>query len=195
MSAPELWSVEQALIYAAIAKQAASIKEDHRVDLNQVFRDGRVEHVRSPLGDRLGYVEKTDPDPTWTVDEPELLEHMRQFEGVIGTRQRILDEALAIKVLAVHAPELLVTEEYVLPEVRRAAVQQSEETGEPAAPGIRKVKPSGIVRVNPDKQAFQAVQRMVRAGLLDLGATPSLPAVDPAAVDEPPTFIDTARSA
>lgn len=167
----------EALAYAAIEAEAGKRKTGLRAQLNQRLVEGDTRRVRSPLGDKLGSISKTDPAPKWQVTDPDALdEHLRGFPGNVQQVEIIADEPAAIEVLRVHAPELLRTVEVLAAGVVEAALAQSAATGEPAAPGISLVKPSGTVTVRPEKNALDAVALLVRAGQLDFLPPPALPA-------------------
>lgn len=166
----------EALAYAAIEKEAKRRKDLQRAVLNQRMTEGDTRRVRSPLGDKLGAISKTDPEPQWTVTDPDALDaHLRTFPGNLVEVDVIADEPAAVEVLREHAPHLLRTAEVLAPGVVEAALEQSAATGEPAAPGIGRVQPAGTVNVRPDKDALAAVAKLVRAGQLDFLAPQALP--------------------
>lgn len=177
----------EALAWAALAKKAEAEKKVRSAQLNQVYREGRTEHVRSPLGDKLGYVNKSDPDPSWYVADQTLVDdHIRQnYPGSVSTvfvvhtpggSVTVEPEDELFLVLREHAPHLLVADERVDPAAVKALLAESADKGEPAAPGIALSSPSGTVSVNPAKGSFEAVMKLQRAGLLDLESmTRSLP--------------------
>lgn len=145
-----------------------------RIDLTKAvvgvnYGDGHREIIRSPLdGQRLGQIWRTDPNPKWSVtNEAELLEHLREFAGNVERYYEIADDAAAIEVLREYAPHLLVEITRVRPDVVQAALEQSEATGEPAAPGIGLVKDGGVLTVKPDPTAGPVVERLHHAGLIE----------------------------
>lgn len=173
-------SVElEALAWKALESKAKTEKITRAATLNQRYREGRTEHVRTPLGDNLGYVNKSMPEPAWKVTNQGLLEDFIRatFPGglrtvyVLHTPSGSLtlqpDDEL-VHVLLEHAAHMLVETDEVDEDTVTALVEQSAEENEAAAPGISWVAPSGVVSVNPTKTAFDAVMRMSRAGLLDL---------------------------
>lgn len=169
----------EALAWAALEQRAKKEKDTRRALLNQQYREGRTEHVRTPTGDRLGNVQKTNPDPVWQVVDPDAVEaHIRAtYPGALrrrywvyapsGSLELSAEDELAV-VLREYAPHLLVEEDSVDPAAVEALLAESKELGRPVAPGIALVQPAGTVRVVPDRNAFAAVMRMHRAGLLDL---------------------------
>ncbi len=173
-------SVEvESLAYAAIETEAKRRKELGKALLAQHYPDGRTERTRSPLGEKLGSVLRTDPDPRWmVVDRDALYAHLRTFPDSTETVYEIADETAAVEVLREHAPHLLVEITRVKQEWVDDAVAQSRATGEPAAPGIERHKDRGVMTVKPDKAAFAAVQRLVEAGRLSWDGRPALPAAD-----------------
>lgn len=64
--------------------------------------------------------------------------------------------------------------EYVQHESLAAALAESKATGVAAAPGISRVRPGGALRVVPDKNAGEAVERLVRAGVITWDGRPVL---------------------
>lgn len=169
----------ETLAYAAIESEAKRRKELGKALLAQHYPDGRTERTRSPLGDRLGSVLRTDPDPRWqVVDRDALHAHLRTFPDATETVFEIADEPAAIEVLRVHAPHLLVEVTRVKQQWVDDALAQSRATQEAAAPGIDRVKERGVMTVKPDKAAFAAVQRLVARGLIGWDGRPALPAGD-----------------
>jgi hypothetical protein len=125
---------------------------------------------------------RTDPEPSWQVtDAAALDEHLRQFPGCVVITWDILDHDAAVAVLKEHAPHLLAEVTKVDPAAVTAAIAESREKGEPAAPGIALVKPPGELTVKPDAAAFEEFGRMVRAGVLTWDFRP---AIEPGGVEE-----------
>ncbi|MDN5929652.1 MAG: hypothetical protein L0I24_01060 [Pseudonocardia sp.] len=179
MSAPDPVVGEvEVLAYAAIEREAKRRKELGKAIIGQRYPDGRTERIRSPLGDRMGSVYRTDPEPQWVVTDREALHaHLRTFPGNLTISVGIAPEdmAEALAVLDEFAAHLLTETTVLDPEAERAALAQSAATGEPAAPGIERVKPSGSLTVSPAKDAFDVVGRLMTRGLLSWDGRPSLP--------------------
>jgi len=151
----------------------------------------------SPLdGATLGRLTRERVRARWIVTSTEqLLEHFqREYPAVLETvfhlevpghdQPVVLPEDHPITVaLAQSAPELLTPVQRVPDEVVADALVQSEENGEPAAPGIQFVRPrQGNLQIVPDKkEAPAAIRRLVKAGLVRLpwDETP-----DPVELDE-----------
>ncbi len=170
----------RALILATLAKQVAAEEKLVRTEFSGTLMAGTTVRYRSPLDDPLGAVLRTDPKVEWRVTDPAALDaHLRTFPGCIETTLEISTEDMpeALAVIAEHAPTLLTERTEVALSAVQAALAQSKATGEPAAPGISKVRPGGVIQVRPDKGAAGAVARMVRAGLVDWA---SVLALDPA---------------
>lgn len=146
--------------------------------IGQRYADGSRESFRSPVDDaKVGIVYKTDPDAQWVVSDPVALEeHLRSFPGNLEPTVTItagdMPEALAI--LAEHAPALLSETTVLRPEVILAALAQSKETKQPAAPGIERRKAPGVLTVKPAEGAFETVGKMIEARLLTWDARPVL---------------------
>lgn len=158
-----------ALMLRAIATAALDNLSATKAQLDG-YSDGQSNKFRSPLdGRKLGQVYRTDPDPEWRiVDRAALVEHLSGFEGNWHTDLRIAgDEAEVMGVLQEHAPHLLEEVRYIPEWIVEAALRESMETDEAAAPGIKKIKPSGTLTVKPDKnEAGPAFAALVQAGWL-----------------------------
>jgi hypothetical protein len=166
----------EALVLAELGKRVKARTETTKALFGQRYPDGHRETFRSPLdGSKLGIVYRTDPDPQWKVTDREALHaHLREYRGNVETVYEIADDLAAIDVLREHAPHLLVEITRVIPDVVEAALDQSRATGEPAAPGIELVKPSGSLTVKPDPKAGGAVERLVEAGVITWDGRPVL---------------------
>jgi hypothetical protein len=168
----------EALVLATLAQRVKARQDAVKAVVGQRYPDGHRETVRSPLdGTRMGQIYRTDPDPQWRVTDREALEaYLRLFPGNSETTVEIapadLPEALAV--LAEHAPHLLTDTTRLNPEAEKAALEQSAATGEPAAPGIARVKAAGALTVKPDKAAGDAVERLVQAGVITWDGRPAL---------------------
>lgn len=180
----------EALAWGALERKAAEEKKVRSAALNQRYRQGHTEHIRTPLGDRLGAVNKSDPQPEWRVSNAGLVEdHIREnFPGSVRTvfvlvtpygTWTLQSEDELCRVLREHAPHMLVETDEVDPAAVEALVEESKATNKAAAPGISFWGNAGVVSVRPSKDAFDAVMRMTRAGLLDLSSM-TLAAVPPA---------------
>lgn len=180
----------EALAWGALERKAAEEKEARRVRLNQRYRQGHTERVRSPMGDALGAVGKSDPQPEWRVSNAGLLEdHIREnFPGSVRTvfvlvqpygTWTLQPEDELCRVLREAAPHMLVETDEVDPAAVEALVEESKATNRAAAPGISFWGNAGVVSVRPSKDAFDAVMKMQRAGLLDLSSM-TLSALPPA---------------
>jgi hypothetical protein len=175
----ELREELEALAWGALEKKAAEEKKLRSAALNQRYREGRTEHIRSPLGDKLGTVNKSSPTPSWKVANPALVEeHIRaEFPGSVrtvyvlhtpsGTLVLQPEDELTL-VLQAHAPHMLVVSDEIDPDAITALVEQSKADGVAAAPGISLWANAGVMTVRPSKDAFDAVMKLQRAGLLDL---------------------------
>jgi hypothetical protein len=174
--APEV----EALVLAELAKRVKTRTDLVKATIGQRYPDGHRETFRSPLDDsKLGLIYRTDPDPRWTVTDPEALHaELREFPGNVETVAEIVDHDAAVAVLRAHAPELLAEVTRVRPDVVEAALEQSAATGKPAAAGINRVKPGGSLTVKPDAKAGEAVERMVAAGVITWDGRPVLTAGD-----------------
>lgn len=165
------------LVLAELQKRVAARIKTTKAVIGQRYPDGRKETFRSPLDDRkLGIVYRTDPDPVWKVTDREALHaELRQFPGSLETVTEITDEAAAVEVLREHAPHLLADITRVSDSVVDAALAQSEATGTPAAAGIERVKPAGVLTVTVDKAAGgPAIDNLHEHGVITWDGRPAL---------------------
>lgn len=166
----------EALALAELGKRVKARTDAVKATFSQRYPDGHRETFRVD-GLKLGMIYRSDPDPKWTVTDREALDkHLREFPGNLVTVYEIADEESAIDVLHNVAPHLLVEIARVNPAVVQAALDRSAAAGEPAAPGISLVKPSGVLTVKPDAQAGVAVERLVNTGRMTWDARPILEA-------------------
>lgn len=184
--APEV----RALVLAVLAKRVAGTVEPIKAEFSPRYEPGTTIKWESPLdGGLLGLVQRTRPEARWEVtDRDKLHEHLREFPGCVedvlllpvpGVGLVELDEADELaRVVAEHAPHMLVREQRVTQASVDAAVEQSRATGQAAAPGITLIRPGGQLRVVPDKNAGDVVERMVAAGIVTWDGRPVLPAGD-----------------
>lgn len=158
-----------ALMLRAVATTAMKNLDSVKAELSG-YEPGQRSTFRSPLDDRkLGIVYRTDPDPVWAVvDREALLDHLGEFEGNWETVLEIDGEmSEVLGVLETHAPHLIKVSKIIPEWVVEAALEASKEAGEAVAPGIKKIKPGGVLTVTPDKkEAGAAFAAMVRAGWL-----------------------------
>lgn len=171
----------EALVLATLAQRVKARQDAVKAIVGQRYPDGHREIVRSPLGEKLGQIWRTSPDPQWKVTDREALHaHLAGFDGATETTVEIApaDMAEALAVLQAHAPHLLTETTRVRADVVEAALEQSAATGEPAAPGIELVQAAGVLTVKPDKGAGAAVERLVQAGLITWDGRPTLPSAE-----------------
>lgn len=151
----------------AIASAALTNLDSVKAQLSG-YQDGQRSTFRSPLDDRkLGMVYRTDPDPVWTiVDREALLDHLGEFPGNWETTLEIVgDMSEVFGILETHAPHLIKENTFIPEWVVEAALEASKEANDAVAPGIKKIKPGGVLTVTPDKkEAGAAFAAMVKAG-------------------------------
>ncbi|MGE0300923.1 hypothetical protein [Pseudonocardia sp.] len=179
----------EAVALAELADRVDKRKTAVRALAGRDLADGDRRTIRSPLGDALGSILRTDPDPQWRVTEPHALEQWLRTQHPSGIERGWhvhvpgvdgpvwldpLDE-LAV-VLAEHAPHLLTAAERVVEQEVALLLEQSRDQGTPAAPGIERVKPAGSVRVIRAKTCGAAIERLVQAGQLSWDVRPQLSA-------------------
>lgn len=171
--APEV----EALVLKELEKRVKSRTELVKSTFGQRYPDGHKDTFW--VGTlKLGTVYRSDPPPEWKVTDPDALDaHLRTFPGALETFYEIADEQAAIEVLREHAPHLLVEITRVNPEHVAAALAESRDTDQPAAPGIALVKAAGSLTVRPDlKQAGKAVERLLEQGRITWDGRPVLEA-------------------
>lgn len=177
----------EALVLAELAKRVQARTAAAKAVIGGNYAPGRRETFRSPVDDtKLGLVYRTDPDPEWrVVDEPALHAHLVNDESYWEPVAEVLlpsgEVALMspvdelYQIVAEHAPHLARSATVHLREdVVAELLAESKRVGEPAAPGIEKVKPEGALTVRPDKAAGDAISRMVEAGILTWDGRPAL---------------------
>lgn len=181
----------ECLAYGAIEAEAKRRKTIEKALLGAEYPEGRTQRFTSPLpgraGGALGSVLRTQGKAEFRiVDRDAFLEHARQFDHAVelvfdvhtptGSLTGLSEVDELVVVLREHAAHMLVERERVAPEVEKAAIEQSEATGEPAAPGIELVETPGEMRVTPAKGAIDVVARLVQAKLLNWDGSRVLPA-------------------
>lgn len=183
MTALEIPLEVEALVLATLAKRVKQRQDMVKAELAQRYADGQKDTFRSPLDEsKLGIVYRTDPEPSWQVTDSEALHaELRTYPGAVETVAEIVDEQAAIEVLSEHAPHLLALVTRVRQDVVDAALEQSRESGQPAAAGITRVKPGGSLVVKPDPKAAAVVERLVAAGVISWDGRPALQSGEDAA--------------
>lgn len=189
--APEV----RALVLAALARQIKGEQDKVKAVFSPAYIAGSKQTFRSPLDESpLGYVQRTDPAVEWRItDEQALRAHLAsEFPGTVETLYELavpgvgvvtlepLDE-LAV-VLLEHAAHMLTEVRQVTADAVAAALAESKETGAAAGPGISRVRPGGELRVVADRNAADAIGRMVKAGLIEWDGTPRAIAAEQTAV-------------
>lgn len=174
--APEL----ELLALKAIETEVVARQKMLKALIGQSYADGDKHALRSPVTDgKLGIVYKTDPDVRWEItDRDALVAHLMSFPGNLHVELIVVPEDMpeVLAVLAEHAPGLITETAMLDPDAVSAALAQSKATGEPAAPGISRVKPAGVLTAKPAADAMSEVGRLVQAGVLTWDARPVLPA-------------------
>lgn len=172
------------LALKAIETEVVARQKMLKALIGQRYADGDKHTFRSPIGDaKVGMVYRSDPDARWEItDRDALVEHLKSFPGNLRVEVGIVpgDMPEALAVLAQHAPGLISETATLDPDAVSAALAQSKATGEPAAPGISRVKPAGVLTAKPAPDAMSEVGRLVAAGALTWDARPILPATEAA---------------
>lgn len=174
----ELPAEVELLALKAIENEVVARQKMLKALIGQGYADGDRHNVRSPVDEtKLGAVWKTDPEPRWEItDRAALVEHLMSSPGNVDVQVGIAPEDMpeVLAVLAEHAPGLITETAVLDPEAIPAALAQSKATGQPAAPGIARVKPSGVLTVKPAADAIEVVGRLVCAGVLTWDGRPVL---------------------
>lgn len=179
----------EVLILAELAKRVRERQNITRAIIGVAFDNGDKQTFRSPLDDRkLGSIWRQDPDPEWRVTDEKALHtwlagQPDYLETTVEVREGCEAEALAI--LAEHAPHLLEDVTGIRADAVERLLEASREQGEPAAPGIERIKPPGHLTVRPDKAAGEAIEAMVKAGVISWDGRPALEAEADPVVDVP----------
>lgn len=164
------------LILATLSKRVAERIDLVKATVGTGFNEGDKRTFRSPADNaKLGVVYRSDPDPAWkVVDRNALAAHLagdpdniEYVDDIAGTQEQVL------QVLAEHAPHLLARVERVRDDVVQAAVATAAHGGD-VAPGIARVKPRGTLSVRPDKNAGDAIERLVAAGVITWDGRPGV---------------------
>lgn len=172
----------RALALASMRQRIEAEEKLVRAEFSVALLAGTTLRFRSPVDDTpLGAVLRTDPKTEWRITDREaLLDHLAEFPGCVETATYVAVPSAGLvrldaqdelyRVLLEHAPRMLIEQNEVTQEAIDAAVAQSKATGEPAAPGITKVRPAGTVQVRPSTEAGEAVRRMFEVGTLSWDA-------------------------
>lgn len=130
---------------------------------------------RAATGEKLGYIQRTDPAPEWKVTDGALLDEHLMKDPANVVEDQVLDPPSAqelVALVAEHRPDWLKDVTYLRPGARADALARARKSGEPE-PGIELYRPEGVLRVVADKGAGEVFGRMIRAGELNLdGSTP-----------------------
>lgn len=162
----------RALILAELAKRVAAEDTMVRALIGVAFDDGARHTYRSPLdGQKLGMIWRTDPEPKWKVTDPRALKEWLAdpANGYVVDIVDLADGVAFEQVLAVvqdHAPELLTVRSVVRDGAVDDVLAAAAEQGETDAPGVERIKPPGVLHVKADKAAGQAIEALVKAGMI-----------------------------
>lgn len=177
----------QAIVLAELAKRVKTSQAATKAIVGNRYAPGDKQTFRSPVDDaKLGTVFRSDPDPEWRVVDDNALstylvdrdEYMEPVAEVLLPSGEIAlmhpDDEL-YRIVSEHAPHLTRSACFRIRDgVVDELVAESKRLGKPAAPGIAKVKPEGVLSVRPDKNAGDAIERMVTAGLITWDGRPVL---------------------
>jgi hypothetical protein len=164
----------EAIVLAVLEKRVKEAKAAARVPLEPLYAEGETRKVRSPLDDTvLGTVLRTSPDPTWRITDRAALDaHLGEDpDNVEYVHELAIEGPALVEALKEMAPGLLVKVERVRASARTAAVLRAQ-AGDPPPPGVSRVKPDGVLTVRPDRNAGAAIERLVKAGLIQIDGRP-----------------------
>ena len=179
----------EAIVLAELAKRLKTRQAATKAIVGNRYAAGDKQTFRSPVDEtKLGTVYRSDPDPEWRVVDDYALsmylagrdEYMEPVAEVLLPSGEIAlmhpDDEL-YRIVSEHAPHLTRSACVRIRDgVINELVAESKRLGKPAAPGIAKVKPEGVLSVRPDKNAGAAIERMVQAGVISWDGTPVLEA-------------------
>lgn len=130
---------------------------------------------RAATGEKLGYIQRTDPAPEWRIADRAALRAVLEEDPDSFTTSEELnppDMDALLDLVREHRPEWLTQVRHLKPGLEEAALQMAKKDGDPL-PGIELYRPEGVLRVVADKGAGEVFGRMIRAGELNLdGTTP-----------------------
>lgn len=186
MTAPDSiqWQPEHRalILQTVIGELQAELDAIKKHHLATLYPNPTTAQFESPLDQaRLGRVSRARVTPEWKVTAAaQLGEHLREaFPNLLETVYLLDVPGVADPValpelhpltqaLIGAAPDLLTPQQRIPPEVTEAALQESRDTGQPAAPGIQLVRArQAALSVVPDKhEAVPAIGRLMAAGRL-----------------------------
>jgi len=185
----------RALMLQALMGEAKKELELLKAAFSPRYELGTKLTFESPIDNALlGYVQRTRPKPEWQiVDRDAVVQHLAaEYPGVVevvyalqvpGVSEPVMlpeDHELTQTLLGA-APHLLTPTVRVQEDAVKAALDETRMTGEPAAPGIKLVRPGGSLNVVYDKkEAIPAFGRMVRAGLIEWNGVAAIEAAEAA---------------
>lgn len=158
----------ETLVLAELRTRVSARYDTTKAIAGANLADGDKRTVRSPLGDKLGTLSRTDPDGDWEiVDRDQLAAYIRENhpDSVEWVSDIVGDPTAVVEVLAEHAPHLLAQVERVEPGAFAAVLALVRHSGTPV-PGIAWRKPAGVVQVRRDRACGAAVEKLVQAGQL-----------------------------
>lgn len=147
-----------------------------RADASKVLSEGSRIPVRTPEGEKIATVSKTDPVRTARINNESAFEawvranhpeRIKTVQVISGTENAV------IKVLFTHAPHLLRAHTVVDPELVKEVKRLSAKLGTPVGPegetdieGVVVERPEGTVTCRPDEDGLAEVIQMFRSGVL-----------------------------
>lgn len=169
--------VLRALYVASIKAWAVSEEDITRAVAGRYRTAPGKDDYRAASGEKLGYLQRTDPPPHWAVTDGKAFdEHLAADPDNVATEEN-LDPPSADELVALvreHRPEWLQPVTYVKPEARKAALAKVRETGKPC-PGVTLEREASRLIVKADPGSREVFARMIRAGdILPDGTTPEV---------------------
>lgn len=190
-TAPPLTLAEAVLVVGAVSAYAKAVAAAEKTAREIIAREYLSEGARMPIRDprdgaKLGTVTITDPTPVAEVDDEEaLLDYIAdQYPEAVSSEQTIRPGAamaVALDLLAKHAPYLLTRPRRVAADWARAEVLGKAAASGNPVPGVSVRTKRGHATVRPAEGSLEKYRELVAAGQVD--PLRELPAAAPATED------------
>lgn len=190
-TAPPLTLAEAVLVVGAVSAYAKAVAAAEKTAREIIAREYLSEGARMPIRDprdgaKLGTVTITDPTPVAEVDDEEaLLDYIAdQYPEAVSSEQTIRPGAamaVALDLLAKHAPNLLTRPRRVAADWARAEVLGKAAASGNPVPGVSVRTKRGHATVRPAGGSLEKYRELVAAGVVD--PLRELPASAPATED------------
>lgn len=169
-------SVRRVAVLKVVHEHVTTLYDGARAEAAAHLEEGSRLPIRTPGGEKIATVSKTEPVRTARIEDTAAFEawarvtypdRVKTEYGINGTDNEVK------KILFAHAPHLLreyrVVDPELVKEVRRLSVKlgvPAGPDGEVDVPGVVVERPSGTVVCRPDENGLAEVIEMFRSGLL-----------------------------